>query len=258
MVGWIILAVLITLIALILLIPVGADMRYEEDGVIRISAKVAGIRLQLLPKKKKAHKPEKPEEEKEEKPHPEKPEKEKKPKKKRALSLNTEEILELLKTVLRGFGRFGRKFRVERFRLHWIATGRDPYLTARIFSVVNAGLSEPAPICSARFQCRDSSVWTDMDFARDDMFFEFGLTMTIRIGQVLTSGIGIAIGALKILLRSRRRAKREAKEEKAALEKWLAEHPEDADLWKAQQEEQARREQEAASAAEASDQTGET
>lgn len=258
MVGWIILAVLITLIALILLIPVGADMRYEEDGVIRISAKVAGIRLQLLPKKKKAHKPEKPEEEKEEKPHPEKPEKEKKPKKKRALSLNTEEILELLKTVLRGFGRFGRKFRVERFRLHWIATGRDPYLTARIFSVVNAGLSELAPICSARFQCRDSSVWTDMDFARDDMFFEFGLTMTIRIGQVLTSGIGIAIGALKILLRSRRRAKREAKEEKAALEKWLAEHPEDADLWKAQQEEQARREQEAASAAEASDQTGET
>ena len=43
MVGWIILAVLITLIALILLIPVGADMRYEEDGVIRISARRSRI-----------------------------------------------------------------------------------------------------------------------------------------------------------------------------------------------------------------------
>ena len=91
-----------------------------------------------------------------------------------------------------------------------------------------------------------------MDFARDDMLFEFGLTVTIRIGQILASGIAIAFGALKILLRSRRRVKREAKEEEAALEKWLAEHPEDAALWKAQQEEQVRREQEAAAAAEAS------
>ena len=78
MVGWIILAVLVALVVLILLIPIGADVRYEEDGVVRISAKVAGIRLQLLPKKKKAPKPEKPEKEKEEKPQPEKPEKEKK------------------------------------------------------------------------------------------------------------------------------------------------------------------------------------
>ena len=59
MVGWIILAVLVGLITLILLIPIGADIRYE-DGVIRISAKAAGIKLQLLPRKKREPKPEKP------------------------------------------------------------------------------------------------------------------------------------------------------------------------------------------------------
>lgn len=228
MVGWIILAILVGIITLIMLIPIGADIRYE-DGVIRISAKFAGKAIQLIPKKKKEPKPEK--KPKEEKPKPAeqeaKPEKEKK---KLSLSLNADEILELVKTVLRGFGRFGKKFRVERFVLHWIAGGFNPYLLARTFAVVNAGLSQLAPICTERFQCPDSSVWTDIDFTRDDMFFEFGLTMTIRIGQIVGSGISIAFGAVKILLRSKARVKRERKEEEAAMQKWLAEHPEEAAL----------------------------
>ena len=53
MVGWIILGVIIGLIVLIMLIPIGADIRYEE-GIVRISAKAAGIRLQLIPKPKKS------------------------------------------------------------------------------------------------------------------------------------------------------------------------------------------------------------
>ena len=239
MVGWIILAVLIGLITLIMLIPVGADFRYEEDGIVRLSAKIAGLKLQLLPKKRRKTKPQKPETEKEPEPEQEKPNTEGKQKKKLSIALNAEEILELLKTVLRGFGSFGRKFKVERFRLHWIATGSDPYVTARIFSFVNAGLSQLAPICEERFHCRDSSVWTDLDFAREDMLFEFGITMTIRIGQIVASGIRIAFGALLIILRSKRRVKRETKEEAAALEKWLEEHPEDAARLQAQQAQEA-------------------
>ena len=227
MVGWIILGVLVLLITLILLIPIGADIRYEE-GVIRVSAKAAGVKLQLIPKPKKSEDAQKPEKEKKkkEKPPEEKQEAEK-PKKKFSLPFNAEEILELLKTVLKGFGRFGKKFKVERFVLHWVAAGWEPYTVARVYSVVNAGLSQLAPICTERFHCKDSSVWTDIDFVRDDMFLEFGLTVTIRIGQIIGTGLSIGFGALKILLRSKRRAKREAKEEAAALEKWLAAHPED-------------------------------
>ncbi|MCR5137947.1 MAG: hypothetical protein K6C12_12825 [Oscillospiraceae bacterium] len=221
----IILGILVGIIVLIMLIPVGADLRYE-DGVVRISLKAAGIRLQLLPRKKREPKEQKPKKEK--KPKPEKPKEEKPPKKKRSLPFNLEEILELLKTVLKGFGRFGRKFKVERFVLHWIAPAWNPYDSARFFAVVNAGLSQLAPICSERFQCRDSSVWTDIDFTREEMFLELGLTFTIRIGQIVGTLLSIAFGALKILLRSKRRAKREAREEAAALETWLKEHPEDA------------------------------
>ena len=217
MIGWIILGVLVGLITLIMLIPIGADLRYEDE-VIRVSAKAAGIKFQLIPRKKSKPKEEKPKEE----PKPEtqpKEEKPKKQKKERSLSLNAEEIIDLLKVVLKGFGRFGRKFKVERFVLHWTAAGCDPYLVARTFSVVNAGLSQLAPICTERFHCRDSSVWTDIDFVSDRMFFEFGLTMTIRIGQIVGTGLRIGAGALMILLRSKKRVKREKKEEEQALNK---------------------------------------
>ena len=130
--------------------------------------------------------------------------------------------------------------------MHWTAAGSDPYLVARTFSVVNAGLSQLAPICTERFHCRDSSVWTDIDFVSDRMFFEFGLTMTIRIGQIVGTGLRIAAGALMILLRSRRRVKREEKENRQALEMWLAEHPEDAARYQAELEEQRKAEEEAA------------
>lgn len=247
MIGWIILAVLVGLIVLVMLVPIGADIRYEDE-VIRISAKAAGIKLQLIPKPKREPKAEKHKKEKPKKEKKPKPEKEKKEpeKKKKSLPFNAEEILELLKIVLGGFGRFGRKFKIERFVLHWIAAGWDPYITARTFSLVNAGLSQLAPICTERFHCRDSSVWTDIDFVRENMFLEFGLTTTIRIGQILGVGFSIGFGAVKVLIRSKLRAKREAKEEAAALKKWLREHPDEAAVYEAerQAEEQAKKQTE--------------
>ena len=76
MIGWILLAILVGLITLIMLVPIGADLRYEDE-VIRVSAKVAGIKIQLIPKKKKEPKTEQSEEEK---PKPESKPKEEKPK----------------------------------------------------------------------------------------------------------------------------------------------------------------------------------
>ena len=236
MVGWIILAVIVVIVTLIMLIPVGADIRYE-DGVVRLSAKAAWIRLQLIPKPKKSQKEEKPPKarKKKEKPPQDKKE-ESAPRKKRELPFNAEEILELLRTVLKRFGRFGKKFKVERFVLHWIAAGWEPYTIARVFSIVHAGLSQLSPICTERFHCKDNSVWTDIDFVRDDMFLEFGLTMTIRIGQIIGTGLGIAFAALRIYLRSKRRTKAEAKEEQKALEAWLKQHPEDREKLEAEQD----------------------
>ena len=60
--------------------------------------------------------------------------------------------------------------------------------------------------------------------------------MTIRIGQIIGTGLGIAFAALRIYLRSKRRTRAEAKEEQKALEAWLKQHPEDREKMEAEQD----------------------
>lgn len=211
MVGWIILGVILAILVAILLLPVGVDLGYE-NGILHVSAKVSRFLVQIIPRPKK--KPKKPKKEKAKKPKPEQPaeEKPKEKKEKRKLDFTKEELFELAQTVLKGLGRFRRKLKVDRFLLHYTAAGWDPYNTAMTFGYVNAALSSLAPVCAQRFTVKDCDVWTDVDFCDDWMHLDIGLAMTIRIGQILGVGIFLAFGALKILLRSKGRQKREAKQ----------------------------------------------
>lgn len=211
MVALIILGVLLAILVLILLIPVGVDLGYE-DGKLHVSAKVMGMLLQLFPKPP----PDPNKKPREKKPKKEKPkeapkEGEEKPKKKRKLNFNKDELLELVKVALKGFGKFGRKFKVERFLLRYVAAGWDPAETAITYGWVNAALSSLAPLCRERFTVKDCEVSTDIDFLADWMHLDFGLCVTIRIGQILGTVLGIGFGALKILIKNKLRLKREAK-----------------------------------------------
>lgn len=215
MVGWIILGVFLALLALILFIPLGVDLG-NEGGQFHLSAKVGPLLIQLLPKTEK--KPKKPKEEKKKKKKKAESdeEKEPKPKKKRSLPFNRDELLELVRVVLRGIGKFGRAWHVDRFLLHYMAGGDDPYDTAMTYGWVNAALSSLSPLCQKRFRVKDCSVWTDVDFSADKSLVELGLAMTItfwRLNGVINS---LLFGALKILIRSKRRKRKEAKALKKA------------------------------------------
>jgi len=216
LVGWIILGVLVALIAAILLIPVGVDAGYE-GGELRVSAKVAGFLLQLIPKKeprrpKKEKKPKKPKKKKEKKPEDEEEQEEETGEKKGLpLGLTKEDLLELVKTVFRGLGRFRRKLSVDRFLLHFTAAWQDPYNTAMLFGYVNEALSILAPLSRQAFRVRRSDVRTEVDFVGEEMKIDFGLALTIRIGQILGVVNAIVFGALGILLRRRRANKKAAR-----------------------------------------------
>ncbi len=220
MVGLIILGVIVVIIVAILLIPVGADVAYE-GGKLRLSAKVCGILLQLIPKPpadeskpKKEKKPKKPKKKKKAVEPPK--EGEEKPKKKLSLDFSKDELLGLVKAVIRGLGRFGRKLSVDRFLLHYTAAGKDPYDTAMTFGYVNGALTTLAPLCSRTFNVKETDVWTDVDFTAEKMTVDFGIALTIRIGQILGVGFTIAFGALGILIKHKFRKFKEKRANKKA------------------------------------------
>ena len=118
MLALIIIGLILAILLAILLIPVGVDLGYEQEE-LHLSAKLNGFTLQLIPKPPKS-------EEKE--PRKKKPKRERKKaqaeweeppaeKKKPKLDFSKEELLALVKTALRGLGRFRKKLTVQRFLL---------------------------------------------------------------------------------------------------------------------------------------------
>ena len=203
------LGIIIAVLVLIMLIPVGVDAEYVSNE-FKLSAKVCGFHIQLIPKKlsekhkkpKQKKKKEKSDEQAEAKP--------KKPKKK--LSFNFDELLALAKAALKAVGNFGRKLKVDRFLLHYTAAGSDPYSTAQTFGYVNAALSSLAPICAKRYRVRDCDVWTRVDFTAEKMAVDFALALSIRIGQVLSVAFALLFKAAHIFIKNKLRLRKERKQ----------------------------------------------
>jgi len=209
----IILGVLVLLIAAVLLIPIGADLGYEQ-GKIHVSATVAGAELRLFPRKKKPESdepkpPKKKKKKKEKKPKEEKP-KDEQPKEKKKLDITLDEILDLLKAVLHGLGHFTHRIRVDRFVLHLIVAGYDPYDVAMAYGKINAWLSAMAPACT-KLNAKNSDVWTAVDFTDDWPHVDFAIAMSFRLCTVIGMLFVIGWGALKVLLRRKKRIKQETK-----------------------------------------------
>lgn len=211
-VAWIIVGLVLLILAVVLFVPIGADVGYI-GGVFRLAARVDGFALQLLPKKPAdPNKPPKEKKPKKEKPPKEpKPEAETAPKPKRKLNFTKEELLELVKKAINGLGKFG-KLTVRHFMLHYTAAGEDPYNTAMTLNYVNAALSTLAPICARKFHIKgDVDVWTDVDFTSDKMRLDAELSVTLRLIQVVHMGLAVGIGVVQVLIKNKRRLRREAK-----------------------------------------------
>ena len=206
MVALIIIGIIALIIFLIMRISIGADIGYV-DNEFRLAAKICGLSLQLLPAKEKDESEPKKEKKpkKQKKPKKEKKKKEEdpdKPKKKFELNFTFDEIMAVVKKVFEGLGKF-RKMSIDRFMLHFTAAGDDPYKTAVTFGYLNAALSFLAPVCERRFNCKDSDVWTDIDFTIYEQKIDFGLAFSIRIGQIFSVINTIIFGVLGIFIKNR-------------------------------------------------------
>ncbi len=217
-VAWVLAGLVLAILALVLLLPIGADIGYV-NGEFTLAARADGFTIQLIPRReRKKEKP--PEEKKEKTPKEEKAEPEEKKKKKPQLDFTPDEILELIKKLIHGLGKFG-KLTVRYFMLHYVAAGKDPYNTAMTFGYVNAALSVLAPLCAKSFHIKgDVDVRTDVDFAADKMQIDAQLSLTLRLLQIVHAALAAAFGALGVLIRHklRRRKQKGAAEEAGPAE----------------------------------------
>ena len=223
-VAWILVGIVLLILALVLLIPIGADIAYV-GGEFTLAARADGLAIQLIPRKPRdSNKPPRKKKEKQPKEKPEEPE-EKKEKPKKKLDFTFDEIMDLLKKVLNGLGKFGR-LTVRRFMLHYTAAGEDPYNTAMIYGYVNTALCTLAPICAKKFRVTgEVDVATNVDFAADKMQIDAALSVTLRLIQVVHAALAAAFGALGVLIRhklrlwkEKRAAGKQAPEEEKAQE----------------------------------------
>lgn len=194
----------IAIIALIVFavcrIRIGLSADYDS-GAISLSVKFAWLKYRLLPKTEAAGS---------EKPHkdvkePSTPKKKTKKKKEREfhLRLGNDELLAILKKVLNGIGKFRKGIQVDRFILHFVAGGYDPYDTTRIFGFVNSLLCALAPVCANRFSCKELSVSTAIDYNIEEMQCDFGMDVTVRIGRIFAMINTMLLGILGIAIKNR-------------------------------------------------------
>lgn len=163
----------LALIFLLLLLPAGAWVRYSSDG-LTLKVIYGPIRLQIVPKKKKAPKKEKPKKEK--KP---KAEKAKKPKKKAEPPKaptetqvpkkggSVKELLEYVPIGLKLLGAIERRLMLRNLVVLVKLAGDDPCDLALLYGKANAAIAAALPLLEAAFRIRKRDIQVFCDFTAD-------------------------------------------------------------------------------------------
>ena len=174
---------------LIGMIPVGADIRYNAEGLL-LRIKIWFIRLSVggaeKPKKEKPAK------------LPKKKESEDTPKPKRKLP-SIEIILILIRRGFSMLGSIVSRFRVERLKLHFLSASDDPADAAMIYAAAGTGMDMLLHLGGDRISHAD--LHADVDFDRKSPEVDFHIVISIRIGAVFGAALRFGFGFLKDYLR---------------------------------------------------------
>lgn len=213
-------------------IPVGVLFRYH-DGV-ELKLQIAFLKLGILPKKPLPRKKrEKAEAKKAAKAAKKAEAKEKKKKKKQAQSLIakppapqkpkqplTDKLAALIPWAKLGAGFVGeffhRKLTVTRLRIRAVPAGGDPAKTAqtvgRAWEIIGIAL----PILERVFRIRERRIAVYPDFTAKETELEAELCVRLRIGGVVLLALKYACKALAVLIRRKKRARRQKSETEAS------------------------------------------
>ncbi len=172
----------------LLLLPVGGRVRYDEDGLFA-ALKLGPVVIQLFPPKKKQ------ENKAEKKTKKDKPQQaDDHPKKGGALAL-VKACLPLVKPALDGVR---KRLTIKHLTLHVIWAAPDPADAALGYGAANAALGILWPVFYQNFKIRDYALGVDVDFdaAQPSLYAKVDLTMTVL--RVLTLALPLLFRFFKI------------------------------------------------------------
>ena len=204
--GWLIALAILFLLSIL---PLGAYVRYDSDGVnLKI---VAGpIRITVLPQKKKKEKTKKelekkpdptPEPEPEPKPSP-KEEKKGKPKGGSFL-----DFVPLVELALNFLNDFRRKLRVNRLELKLIMAGGDPCSLAINYGKAWAALGNLMPKLERFLVIKKRDIEIECDFTASSTTVYACLELTITLGRLIALAVGYGIRAVLEFLKIQKKRK---------------------------------------------------
>ncbi len=224
----VVILILLLLLAGILLIRIGAEVVYDQDGV-SLWVKIAGGKLTILPKKpktrsqlakaeEKKQKKQKKKQAKAEKKKRKEEEKKRKAQKKHSNDEAAQEeasgkkggtvelVLALLPILVRALGALKRRIRLDPLEVHYTAACADAADTALLYTKTGGAAGIISALLEENFDVRHRKVTVDMDFlsATSTVYIRAGIS--IRIGQVLYLAVRYGLACLKVYLQKRKSA----------------------------------------------------
>ena len=195
-----ILLILLLVIVLLLSLPVGIDAACE-DKQFDLWVRVGPKRFRIFPGKfgKKEHKRKKAEPPEETEPSPAEEKK-----KRIALNVDWDEVKAALDLLIRSVKKL--RFQVRRLDLRFVSGFPDPYDTAMAYGYANAAVN-----ALGLSRMKHADVQLSADFSSEAPAYGGYLSVTIRIYYLCKFGFTMAFGALRLLLRHRKRLKQEEK-----------------------------------------------
>lgn len=188
MTGWLIALGILVLIAIL---PVGASLIYDEDGLI-LSLLLGCIKIRLFPKPSRKDKKPKKEKKKPEKPAPQKTN----PKKKEPSGGKLTDFLPLVKIGLEFLNSFRRKLRLNRLILKLTMAGGDPCDLAVNYGKAWAAVGNLMPLLERAFVIKKRDIQVQCDFEAADTKVYARLDITITVGRILGIAVKYGIKAL--------------------------------------------------------------
>lgn len=186
---WIVLGCVALVLVLLLLIPLGVKVDYNQDGFV-LAATLGPITIPLYPRtKKKAKKRPKKEKKKSKKASPKaeaSEEKEKDSQAKPSLSLGSwKTFRKYLPILCEAAGELRRKMVVRRLHIHLVWAGKNPAAAAIGYGMIHGVIGGIWNLIGGNFQVKDHKFVVDLDYDRQEPQVAMQMALSLRVGQII-------------------------------------------------------------------------